>query len=90
MKTKRKPISTASVLAGMLREDTGKSLLDSGGAYGRNYERNQKRAFEKQPASVLNICVVNAGTPQVDGPVVRVSNGEISWRVDGNHYAWPL
>ncbi len=24
-----------------------------------------------------------------DGPVVRVSNGEFSWRVDGNGYAYP-
>jgi len=23
----------------------------------------------------------------IDGPVVRVSNGEFSWRVDGNKYA---
>ena len=26
----------------------------------------------------------------IDGPVVRVSNGEYSWRVDGDHYAWPI
>ena len=26
----------------------------------------------------------------VDGPVVRVSNGEYSWRVDGNDWAWPV
>jgi hypothetical protein len=25
----------------------------------------------------------------VDGPVVRVTNGEYSWRVDGNGYAYP-
>lgn len=25
----------------------------------------------------------------VDGPVVRVSNGEYSWRVDGDKYAFP-
>lgn len=25
----------------------------------------------------------------IDGPVVRVSNGECSWRVDGDHYAYP-
>lgn len=25
----------------------------------------------------------------VDGPIVRVSNGEFSWRVDGSGYAWP-
>jgi len=26
----------------------------------------------------------------VDGPIVRVSNGEYSWRVDGSGYAWPV
>jgi hypothetical protein len=26
----------------------------------------------------------------VDGPVVRVSNGEYTWRVDGDNYAYPL
>jgi len=26
----------------------------------------------------------------VDGPVVRVSNGEYSWRVDGDGYAYPV
>ena len=25
-----------------------------------------------------------------DGPVVRVTNGEYSWRVDGNEYAFPV
>jgi hypothetical protein len=26
----------------------------------------------------------------VDGPLVRVSNGEYSWRVDGDKYAFPI
>jgi len=26
----------------------------------------------------------------IDGPVVRVSNGEYSWRVDGDKYAYPV
>ena len=26
----------------------------------------------------------------IDGPVVRVSNGECSWRVDGDKYATPI
>lgn len=33
--------TTADVIAGMLTENTGRHLLDSGGAYGRNWERNQ-------------------------------------------------
>ena len=26
----------------------------------------------------------------IDGPIVRVSNGEYSWRVDGNRYAYSV
>ena len=26
----------------------------------------------------------------IDGPVVRVGNDEYTWRVDGNHYAYPI
>ena len=29
-----------------LQESTGRHMLDSGGAYGRNWERNQKKSFE--------------------------------------------
>ena len=34
-------LSTADVLAGMFTENTGRHMLDSGGAYGRNWEQNQ-------------------------------------------------
>lgn len=37
------------VISGMLKENTGRHLCDSGGAYGRHWERNQKREFEKEP-----------------------------------------
>lgn len=37
---------TAIVLAGMLTENTGTHMLDSGGAYGRNWERNQGLSVE--------------------------------------------
>lgn len=33
--------TTEDVIAGMLGENTGRSFLDSGSAYGRNWERNQ-------------------------------------------------
>jgi len=26
----------------------------------------------------------------IDGPIVRVGNGEYTWRVDGNKYAYPI
>ena len=61
--------STAQVLEEMLRENTGTHFLDSGGyprhdeqgryagsdcGYGRNWERNQRRAFSDEPETVLS------------------------------------
>jgi hypothetical protein len=40
------PSVTDRVLAFMLTENTGRHFLDSGGAYGRNWERNQGRTVE--------------------------------------------
>lgn len=39
-------ITTANILASMFTENTGRHMLDSGGAYGRNWERNQGRTTE--------------------------------------------
>jgi len=39
----------------MLKEDTGKALCDSGGIYGRNYELNSGRDFEKESEGRLLI-----------------------------------
>lgn len=41
MNTTTKTNRTAEVLHSMFTENTGKHLLDSGGAYGRHWERNQ-------------------------------------------------
>jgi len=44
---------TDEILAGMLTENTGAHMLDSGGAYGRNWERNKGRdvrSFINAPA----------------------------------------
>lgn len=42
---------TERVISHMLKENTGRHMLDSGGAYGRNWERNQDRDFKSEPAS---------------------------------------
>lgn len=42
------------IIAGMLTENTGRHLLDSGSAYGRNWERNQRRQFENEPAATVD------------------------------------
>lgn len=41
--------STEEVLLGMLKENTGRHMLDSGGAYGRMWERNQTRDLAAEP-----------------------------------------
>jgi|TARA_Y100000034_G_scaffold133551_1_gene199332 hypothetical protein len=46
--TKRKIIE-------MLCEGTGTHICDSGGAYGRNWQRNRSRDFEKEPACTVEI-----------------------------------
>lgn len=44
-------MTTDERLAAMLRENTGRHFLDSGGAYGRHWERNQGAEFDARPAS---------------------------------------
>lgn len=46
-------MDTKQVIANMLKENTGRHMLDSGGAYGRHWERNAHRDFESEtPATV--------------------------------------
>lgn len=44
---------TERVFAHMMRENTGASILDSGGAYGRAWQRNLTRDFAKVQAATL-------------------------------------
>lgn len=45
---------TNEVIAKMLKENTGRSMLDSGDYYGRHYERNQYRDFESESPIALS------------------------------------
>lgn len=50
--------NTATVLASMFTENTGRHMLDSGGAYGRNWERNQGRdtdSFLNEPEASFEV-----------------------------------
>ena len=47
-------MDTKQVLKKMLKENTGSHFLDSGGAYGRHWEKNQKRNFDKEPETILS------------------------------------
>lgn len=43
------------ILVKMLKENTGEALGDSGGAYGRHYERNKKKIFENEPKITIDV-----------------------------------
>ena len=46
---------TAKVLRAMLLENTGKHMLDSGGAYGRAWQENKGRDFASEPAATITV-----------------------------------
>jgi len=46
---------TKQIIAKMLKENTGRSILDSGDHYGRHYERNQSREFENEKEVSLTL-----------------------------------
>lgn len=49
----KEPTETEQVIAGMMKENTGRHFLDSGGTSGRAWQRNQAREFASEPESVL-------------------------------------
>lgn len=48
------PTETERVLIEMLKEDTGRHMLDSGGTYGRNWESNEGKDFLAEDAAELS------------------------------------
>jgi hypothetical protein len=63
---KIEPSETQIMLTDMLTENTGRHMLDSGGAYGRNWERNQGSTVE----DFINSPVVHVD--RYSGPIVSV------------------
>lgn len=53
--------STAQVLQAMLTENTGRHMLDSGGAYGRAWERNQGVDFDAKPEASVEVYLRERG-----------------------------
>lgn len=50
---------TKKIVTSMLKENTGAHILDSGGAYGRHWEQNQKIDLDVQPQVWANYSVYN-------------------------------
>lgn len=57
---------TAIVLGEMLKENTGRHFLDSGGAYGRHWERNQSRNFESELPSRVKFSTGNGHSEGIE------------------------
>ena len=55
MKQNNKLTDTEKKLREMLCENTGKHILDSGGAYGRHWQSNRLKDFDTLPEASLNI-----------------------------------
>lgn len=51
--------NTEQVLIGLLKENTGRALCDSGDAYGRHWERNQNKNFKQEPEATLKFSIWN-------------------------------
>ena len=49
------PTELETVLIEMLKENTGRHFLDSGGASGRHWQRNQERDFLAEPYATLKV-----------------------------------
>ena len=73
---------TRQILSEMLTENTGRHMLDSGGAYGRNWERNQERDFEAEPPTILKF------EPDWEG--WEVTHNVYHWLADRLEYAEEL
>jgi hypothetical protein len=44
-------VTTEQIIVGMLTENTGRGICDSGDAYGRHWQTNQGKSFADQPAA---------------------------------------
>jgi hypothetical protein len=57
----------------MLTENTGRAMLDSGDYYGRNWQRNQLKDLDREPASIIR---------------AYVRNGELDYEITHSVYHW--
>ena len=50
---------TEQVLIGMLKENTGSHMCDSGGFYGRHWQKNQDKDFMQEPEATVEFSICN-------------------------------
>lgn len=71
---------TERALIAQLTENTGRLGLDSGGAYGRNWERNQSKGFMNEPATVLRFT--SYGDIEITHNVFHWLNDRVEYDAD--------
>ena len=69
--------TTEQVVSEMLKENTGRALLDSGDYYGRHWEQNQSRKFQDEPEAWI----------QADGDELIVSLNVYHFLIRALEYA---
>lgn len=77
---KPKVTLTERTLISMLTENTGRHMLDSGGAYGRAWERNQGVDFKASPAATWRI------RPYAEGAEIEVTLDLFHWLAERVEY----
>jgi len=65
--------NTKEIIAEMLTENCGTHMLDSGGAYGRHFQRNQGRDFESEKSTTVKF---------------EIYNGKLDISMEHNVYHW--
>lgn len=76
----RKQNRTKQALTEMLKESTGTHFLDSGGAYGRQWQRNQSRDFDKEPVGTFKVDIYrwHRNEDETDTPIQAEFNVSLS------------
>lgn len=85
-------MNTETLIHAMLTTNTGTHMLDSGGDYGRNWQRNQGKTladFQAEPAALLNWYVkrddddnIISAEPEVTTSVFHKLTSGIIWQDD--------
>lgn len=84
METKEQTAS--DLIIAMLKENTGRALCDSGGAYGRNWEQNQEKDFKSRPSATAEFRTWGGFKHSVDPALDEPCHKEISYTIDLYHY----
>jgi len=78
-------MKTNEIIIEMLTENTGRHMLDSGGAYGRHWERNQGRDFAAEPSTTSEFSISTyQGKSTLD---VMVTHNIYHWLTDRLDYS---